>query len=122
MSNVGCSQQLDIWGYNYRALFNNFPINDLFETETRRGNLPLIERRLCNMSMSLSTQLDFILVNGNPVPEFLKKPIAGSTIILFFEKLTLYAVMKLSCKSRFVSVTCLVLTVFLLNAHKINDG
>ena len=104
------------------SLFNNFPINDLFETETRRGNLPLIKRRLCNMSMSLSTQIDYILVNGNPVPELLKNPIAGATIFLFFEMLTLFAILMLSCKSRFVSVTCAVPTIFLLYAHKINSG
>ena len=79
------------------ALPINFPINDLFETETKRGKPFLIEDKFCNTAMSLSAQLDFILVNGNPVPEVLKKPIAGSTIILFFEMLTLFAVLILSC-------------------------
>ena len=65
----------------------SFPINDLFETETKRGKPFLIKDKFCSMIISRSAQLDLILVNGNPVPDFLKKPIAGSTIILFLEML-----------------------------------
>ena len=53
------------------------PINDLFETETKRGKPFLIKDKFCSMIISRSAQLDLILVNGNPVPDFLKKPIAG---------------------------------------------
>nr|AIE93830.1 hypothetical protein [uncultured marine thaumarchaeote AD1000_40_H03] len=49
-----------------------FPINDLFETEISKGKPPLIKRRFCITDTSLLTQLDRILVNGNPVPDSLK--------------------------------------------------
>ena len=80
---------------------NNLPIKDLLETEISKGKFPLIWRKFCKIRISLVTQLDFIRVKGNPVPDFLKKPIAGSTTILFLGMLTLCAIFRLSFRSFF---------------------
>ena len=83
-------------------LFIIFPINDLFDTETSTGWFCLIDFRLTNNERSLSNHSELIFVKNGPFPDFLKKPIAGSSTIFFIETPANFASFRLSFRSSFV--------------------
>ena len=72
--------------------------------------------------MSRFIQSDLILVKNFPLPDFRKKPIAGSSTTEFNGIGVFLTIDKLSLSRFFVATTVFPETIFLPYAHKIKEG
>jgi len=63
------------------CFFRIFPINDLFDTDTRIGLFNFMDLKFSKINKSLLTQSELIFVKKEFLPFFLKNPMAGSKTI-----------------------------------------
>jgi len=85
------------------SFFRIFPMNDLFDTDTRSGILNLMDLKFFKINKSLLTQSELIFVKKEFLPFFLKNPMAGSKTILVLGVFADFAISKLFYSNCFVS-------------------
>ena len=96
------------------SFFRIFPMNDLFDTDTRIGLPDFIDFKFFKINKSLLSQSELIFVKKAPIPFFRKNPIAGSKIIFVLGMFTDLAISKLSFNNCFTLCSWFPVMIFLL--------